>query len=97
MSRARGNLKAQANAAPASPLIQREGCIEEQGVYREFKKVMDAGAAIPTNKQWREIQIANATDPTDSVRNRLGADQVLIGGKLMNQRDFMGVKVTLPV
>lgn len=80
-----------------SPLIQREGCVEYQGVYKEFKKVMDSGLSPPTNKEWREIQIANATDPTDTVRNRIGADQVLIGGKLMNQRDFMGVKVVLPV
>ncbi|RSH82334.1 uncharacterized protein EHS24_007301 [Apiotrichum porosum] len=87
----------QMTPAIESPLIQREGCVEYQGVYKEFKKVMDSGLSPPTNKEWREIQIANATDPTDTVRNRIGADQVLIGGKLMNQRDFMGVKVVLPV
>lgn len=52
---------------------------------------------MPTNKQWREIQIATATDPTDTVRNRVGADQVMIDGKLMHQREYMGVKVVLPV
>jgi hypothetical protein len=29
-----------------SPLIQREGCIEDQGVYREFKRVMDLGFPV---------------------------------------------------
>ncbi|KAI4740670.1 Clavaminate synthase-like protein [Aureobasidium sp. EXF-12298] len=80
-----------------SPLIQREGCVEDQGVYREFKRVMDLGFPIPTNQQWREIQIAEATDPTDDQRNRVGADQVFMDGKLMQQREYMGVKVLLPV
>ncbi|KEQ89044.1 Clavaminate synthase-like protein [Aureobasidium pullulans EXF-150] len=80
-----------------SPLIQREGCVEDQGVYRKFKRVMDLGFPIPTNQQWREIQIAEATDPTDDQRNRIGADQVLMEGKLMQQREYMGVKVLLPV
>lgn len=52
---------------------------------------------MPTNRQWREMQIATATDPTDAERNRIGADQVLIDGKLMMQREYMGVKVVLPV
>ncbi|KAJ5910695.1 gibberellin 3-beta hydroxylase [Penicillium tannophilum] len=80
-----------------SPLIQREGCIEEQGVYKEFKKLTSQGRLVPTNRQWREIQIATATDPTDTVRNKVGADQVLIDGKVMHQREYMGVKVVLPV
>jgi isopenicillin N synthase-like dioxygenase len=80
-----------------SPLIQREGCIEEQGVYKEFKKLTSQGNVVPTNRQWREIQIATCTDPTDTVRNRVGADQVLIDGKIMHQREYMGVKVVLPV
>ncbi|KAG9588035.1 Clavaminate synthase-like protein, partial [Aureobasidium melanogenum] len=83
--------------AVESPLIQREGCVEDQGVYREFKRVMDLGFPIPTNQQWREIQIAEATDPTDDQRNRIGADQILLEGKLMQQREYMGVKVLLPV
>ncbi|KAM5341947.1 hypothetical protein ACJ41O_014978 [Fusarium nematophilum] len=83
--------------ATASPLIQREGCVDDQGVYSEFKRRTDQGKLVPTNKQWREIQIATATDPTDTVRNRVGADQVLIDGKLMHQREYMGVKVVLPV
>ncbi|KAJ5126894.1 Clavaminate synthase-like protein [Penicillium atrosanguineum] len=83
--------------AAESPLIQREGCVEEQGVYKEFKKLTSQGNVVPTNRQWREIQIATCTDPTDTVRNRVGADQVLIDGKVMHQREYMGVKVVLPV
>jgi hypothetical protein len=29
-----------------SPLIQREGCIEEQGVYKEFKAIIDQGVPV---------------------------------------------------
>jgi isopenicillin N synthase-like dioxygenase len=83
--------------AASSPLIRREGCVEEQGVYKEYAKRMSAGQLVPTNRQWREMQISTATDPTDTVRNRIGADQVLIDGKLMQQREYMGVKVVLPV
>ncbi|KAL1880649.1 hypothetical protein Daus18300_001260 [Diaporthe australafricana] len=83
--------------AASSPLIQREGCVEEQGVYKEFKRLTEQGQLVPTNRQWREIQIAKATDPTDTERNRIGADQVLVDGKLMQQREYMGVKVMLPV
>ncbi|KOC18733.1 gibberellin 3-beta hydroxylase [Aspergillus flavus AF70] len=84
--------------APAhdSKLIQREGCVEEQGVYKEFKKLTSQGKLVPTNRQWREIQIATCTDPTDTVNNRVGAHQVLIDGKVMHQREYMGVKVVLP-
>ena len=80
-----------------SPLIQREGCVEEQGVYKEFKRLTSEGRLVPTNKQWREIQIATATDPTDQVHNRVGVHQVMIDGKVMHQREYMGVKVVLPV
>ncbi|KAL4994960.1 hypothetical protein BDV10DRAFT_203429 [Aspergillus recurvatus] len=80
-----------------SPLIQREGCIEEQGVYKEFKRLTEAGQLVPSNREWREIQIATATDPTDTEHNRVGVHQVLIDGKVMHQREYMGVKVVLPV
>ncbi|WRT70487.1 uncharacterized protein IL334_007485 [Kwoniella shivajii] len=83
--------------AEASPLIQREGCVEEQGVYKEFKRVMDLGVPPPTNQQWREIQIAQATDPSDTKHNRVGVHQVLVNGKLMQTREYYGVKVFLPV
>ena len=78
-------------------MIQREGCVEDQGVYSEFKRRTDQGKLVPTNAEWREIQIATCTDPTDTVQNRVGAHQVLIDGKLMHQREYMGVKVVLPV
>jgi hypothetical protein len=86
-----------ADIGAESPLIQREGCIEEQGVYKQFRNLTAQGKLAPTNRQWREIQIATCTDPTDTVRNRVGADQVLIDGKIMHQREYMGVKVVLPV
>ncbi|KAL4945425.1 hypothetical protein BDV06DRAFT_209531 [Aspergillus oleicola] len=90
-----GDLRMQ--PAAESPLIQREGCIEEQGVYREFKRLTEAGKLVPSNREWREIQIATATDPTDTVHNRVGVHQVLVDGKVMHQREYMGVKVVLPV
>lgn len=80
-----------------SPLIQREGCVEEQGVYKEFKRLTEQGQLVPSNREWREIQIATATDPTDAVQNRVGAHQVVIDGKVMHQREYMGVRVVLPV
>lgn len=80
-----------------SPLIQREGCVEEQGVYKEFKRLTEQGQLVPSNREWREIQIATATDPTDTMHNRVGAHQVIIDGRVMHQREYMGVKVVLPV
>ena len=47
-------------------------------MYKEFKNRTAQGQLVPTNKEWREIQIATVTDPTDAVRNRLGADQVMV-------------------
>ena len=85
------------NDPTESPLIQREGCVEDQGIYKEFKKRTLQGELVPTNRQWREIQIATATDPTDTVHNRVGVHQVIIDDKLMHQREYMGVKVVLPV
>ncbi|KAH8626011.1 hypothetical protein IG631_19890 [Alternaria alternata] len=80
-----------------SPLIQREGCVEDQGIYKEFKNRTLQGELVPTNREWREIQIATATDPTDTIHNRVGVHQVIIDGKIMHQREYMGVKVVLPV
>ncbi|KAL1599524.1 hypothetical protein SLS60_007327 [Paraconiothyrium brasiliense] len=80
-----------------SPLIQREGCVEEQGIYKEFKKRTAGGELAPTNRQWREIQIATATDPTDTEHNRVGVHQTIIDGKLMHTREYMGMRVVLPV
>lgn len=58
---------------------------------------MAQGQLVPTNREWREMQISTATDPTDTVRNRIGADQVLINGRLMQQREYGGVRVVMPV
>ncbi|OWZ28083.1 hypothetical protein C356_06520 [Cryptococcus neoformans c45] len=74
-----------------SPVLQREGCIEEQGVYKEFKTIMDSGIPVPTNKQWREAQIASMRDVTTPQK------EVIVNGKLMSYREFFGVKVLLPV
>jgi len=30
----------------ASPLIQREGCIDSQGIYSEFKRLIDQGVPV---------------------------------------------------
>lgn len=77
-----------------SPLLQREGMVLEQGVFREFKKLIDAGAPVPTNKEWREVQI--------SMRNQVGPKERLGGVKVVDgvkygEDTFMGVKVMLPV
>ncbi|KAL6711742.1 hypothetical protein ACN47E_004676 [Coniothyrium glycines] len=80
-----------------SPLIQREGCVKEQGIYKEFMKRTSQGQVPPTNRQWREIQIATATDPTDTIHNRVGVHQTIVNGKLMHTREYMGIKVVLPV
>ena len=66
-------------------------------MYKEFKRLTEAGQLVPSNREWREIQIATATDPTDTEHNRIGVHQVLIDGKVMHQREYMGVKVVLPV
>ncbi|WVW85170.1 hypothetical protein I302_107208 [Kwoniella bestiolae CBS 10118] len=80
-----------------SPLIQREGCVDSQGLYREFKRVMDQGVPIPTNRQWREINISKAPDPLDPVSQSVGKDQAIIDGKLVTERELLGVRVVLPV
>ncbi|ORY35064.1 hypothetical protein BCR39DRAFT_516500 [Naematelia encephala] len=87
----------QMTPAIESPLIQREGCLDYPGVYSEFKRMREAGLPVPTNRQWREVQIANMREVTDTANNRIGADQVVIDGKKYTQREFLGVKVVLPV
>lgn len=66
-------------------------------MYKGFKELTSGGKLVPSNREWREIQIATVTDPTDTERNRVGADQKIIDGKLMQEREYMGVKVVLPV
>lgn len=49
-----------------SPLIQREGCVEDQGVYREFKRVMDLGFPVSNVGWWFGWKIADTTQvPTN--------------------------------
>lgn len=66
-------------------------------MYKEFKNRTSNGKDAPTNRQWREIQIATATDPTDTVHNRVGVHQAIVDGKLMHTREYLGMKVVLPV
>ncbi|KAJ9144205.1 Clavaminate synthase-like protein [Pleurostoma richardsiae] len=77
-----------------SPLIQREGLILEQGVFREYKALMDAGLPVPTNKEWREIQIS--TRQQIPPEERLGGVQEINGVKY-GADNFFGVEVLLPV
>jgi len=38
--------------APAveSPLLQREGFVLEQGIFQQYKRLLDQGVPVPTNK-----------------------------------------------
>ncbi|ODO00097.1 hypothetical protein I350_06722 [Cryptococcus amylolentus CBS 6273] len=74
-----------------SPLLKREGCVSSQGVFKEFQTVMASGISVPTNKQWREAQIASMRDTTVPQK------EVEINGKKHSVREFFGVKVLLPV
>ncbi|RSH83772.1 hypothetical protein EHS25_005387 [Saitozyma podzolica] len=76
-----------------SPLLKREGCIDSQGAYREFKKLREKGMAIPTNRQWREVQIADSHHPTDAAPNDT---IVYINGAKHLKREYLGVNILLP-
>ncbi|KAK5115224.1 hypothetical protein LTR85_009982 [Meristemomyces frigidus] len=82
--------------APAvqSPLLQREGFVLEQGVFKQYKKLIDAGVPVPTNKQWREIQIS--TNSQIAPETRPGGIKEIDGVKYAADR-FLGVDVLLPV
>ncbi|KAF2112237.1 hypothetical protein BDV96DRAFT_634013 [Lophiotrema nucula] len=80
--------------AVASPLLQREGFVLDQGVFREYKKLIDAGVDVPTNKEWREIQIATRSQVPPEKRT--GGIQEINGVKY-GADEFFGVKVLLPV
>lgn len=41
--------------SPESPLLQREGFIEHQGVFMQFKKLMDAG--IPVLGSYSRLEV----------------------------------------
>lgn len=82
--------------APAveSPLLQREGFVLEQGIFRQYKRLIDAGVPVPTNKQWREIQIS--TNQQIAPEKRPGGIREIDGVKYAADR-FLGVDVLLPV
>lgn len=74
--------------APAvqSPVMQREGFVLEQGVFQQYKRLIDAGVPVPTNKQWREIQISTRSQVPPEKRSggiqeidgvKYGADEFL--------------------
>ncbi|WWC65505.1 uncharacterized protein I303_108123 [Kwoniella dejecticola CBS 10117] len=76
-----------------SPLLQREGCFDSQGAYREFKRLREKGIPIPTNREWREVQIADAHHATDAApRDTI----VMVNGQKHIQREYMGVNILLP-
>ena len=55
--------------AAASPLIQREGCVEEQGVYKEFKRLMDAGVPVSRPAEGADAR-SLATSNVERLRSR---------------------------
>ncbi|KAK4903279.1 hypothetical protein LTR27_000207 [Elasticomyces elasticus] len=81
--------------APAveSPLLQREGFVIEQGVFQQYKRLLDAGLPVPTNREWREIQVS--TRQQQPPEQRLGGLKVVDGVKY-GEDEFFGVKVLLP-
>ncbi|WRT70963.1 uncharacterized protein IL334_007962 [Kwoniella shivajii] len=83
--------------AMESPLIQREGFVNYQGCFKEYKRFRDAGMPVPSNRQWREGQIKDGREVTDVVNNQVGKDRVEINGKLFSKREFFGMTVLLPV
>lgn len=80
--------------AVQSPLLQREGFVLEQGVFKQYKKLIDAGVPVPTNKQWREIQVS--TNSQIAPEKRPGGIREIDGVKYAADR-FLGVDVLLPV
>lgn len=88
----RGDLRLQ--PAMESPLLQREGLVPGQGVFGEWKALMDAGIPIPTNKEWREAQVS--TRSQIPPKDRLGGVKEVDGVKY-GEDNFLGVKVMLPV
>jgi isopenicillin N synthase-like dioxygenase len=77
-----------------SPLIQREGFVLKQGVFKEFKKLIDAGVPVPTNKEWREAQVSTRSQVAPEEKSG-GVKE--IDGVRYGEDSFLGVKVALPV
>jgi len=80
--------------AMESPLIQREGFVLSQGIFQNFKKLMDAGVPVPTNKEWREAQIS--TRVQSPLQERLGGIKEVNGIKY-GEDIILGVPITVPV
>ncbi|KAK5115896.1 hypothetical protein LTR62_000352 [Meristemomyces frigidus] len=80
--------------AVQSPLLQREGFVLEQGVFRQYKDLIDAGLPVPTNREWREAQVS--TRSQIAPEKRKGGIQEVDGVKY-GVDEFMGVRVLLPV
>ncbi|KAG0647219.1 Gibberellin C-20 oxidase 3 [Hyphodiscus hymeniophilus] len=79
--------------SPSCLLTIREGFVEKQGVFMQFKRLMDAGIPVPTNKEWREAQI--------STRSQVPPEEKLGGVKEINGIKYgediiLGVPVLLP-
>lgn len=77
-----------------SPLIQREGFMMSSGIFKEYKRLIDAGVPVPTNKEWREAQV--------STRVQVPPEEKSGGMKYVNgikyaEDTFHGVKVLMPV
>jgi isopenicillin N synthase-like dioxygenase len=80
--------------AVESPLLQREGfLLRGEGVFHEFKKLMDAGVPVPTNKEWREANIS--TRVQTAPEERLGGVKEINGARY-GEDIIMGVPVVLP-
>jgi isopenicillin N synthase-like dioxygenase len=77
-----------------SPLIQRDGYNLSTGVFKEFKEAYDRGMPVPTNKEWREIQIA--TRAKREPQAKLGKIEEINGVKYFKD-NYLGVNVLLPV
>ncbi|TVY18374.1 hypothetical protein LARI1_G003944 [Lachnellula arida] len=76
-----------------SPLLQREGFVLKQGVFTQFKKLIDSGLPVPTNKEWREAQVR--------TRLQIAPEERLAGVKDINGTKYgedviLGVPVVLP-
>lgn len=80
--------------AVQSPLLQREGFVAEAGVFREYKRLMDAGVPVPTNKEWREAQVSTRSQIPPEERSG-GIKE--INGVKYGVDNFLGVDVLLPV
>ena len=63
--------------APAveSPLLQREGFVLEQGVFQQYKQLIDAGVPVPTCQEWREAQISTRSQIAPEKR-KMGIQEI---------------------